>query len=124
MRSFRFAGITIVGIALALGFASSTTAQTATTSLRGTVSDNSGAVIPGAQVLLANALTSFSRSTTTNSQGAYEFVEIPPATYDLTVTANGFAKFQQKGIVLAVATPATLNVSMQLASTSESIEVT
>jgi len=60
----------------------------------------------------------------TDSQGAYEFVEIPPATYDLTVTASGFAKYTQRGIVLVVATPTTLNVSLGLASVSESVEVT
>jgi len=67
--------------------------------------------------------TGYSRSTTTNSQGAYEFVEIPPATYNLTITANGFATFKQNGLVLAVAMPATLNITLQVVGISETVEV-
>src|SRR5262249_44568776 len=118
MHKIPVAWITILEIGLVLCFAKPVRSQTATASLRGTVSDNSGAVIPGAQAVLSNPSTGYSRSAMTDSQGAYEFVEIPPATYDLTVTASGFAKYTQKGIVLVVATPTTLNVSLGLASVS------
>jgi hypothetical protein len=124
MLNLRLAGITIFGTWLALCLAGSAMAQTATTSLRGAVTDASGAVIAGAQVVLSNPSIGYSRSTKTNSQGAYEFAEIPPATYELTITANGFATFEQTNLALAVATPATLNVSLKVAGTTTQVEVT
>ncbi|HEV3483336.1 MAG TPA: carboxypeptidase-like regulatory domain-containing protein [Candidatus Acidoferrales bacterium] len=124
MRNLRAVGITTLIIWFALCLASSVMSQTATTSLRGTVTDASGAVIAGAQLVLSNPSTGYSRLVKTDSQGAYEFVDIPPATYELTITASGFASFRQANLVLVVATPATLNASLQVASASQSVEVT
>jgi hypothetical protein len=69
-----------------------TFAQSATTSLHGTISDAKGLVVAGANVTLSNAATGFSRSTKTDGQGVYQFLELPPATYMLTVEAAGFAE--------------------------------
>lgn len=98
-------------------------AQTATSSLRGTVTDPSGAAVAGAEVTLTNGSVGFSRATTTSEQGVYQLVEIPPATYELTVTAEGFAVFKQSNLTLLVNTPATVNVGLRVAGSSSQVEV-
>lgn len=53
-------------------------AQSSTTSLRGTVSDAKGAVLPGAEVTISDPQTGFSRGTKTDGQGGYQFLQLPP----------------------------------------------
>src|SRR5581483_9711388 len=97
--------------------------QSATTSLRGTVTDPNGAVVVGASVRISDPATGLSRQTTTSSQGEYQFLELPPATYQLTVQASGFATTKTTGVQLLVRTPATLNVSLQISASMETVEV-
>lgn len=123
MSKVRLAMLSLPVVWWALNFASPAFSQTATASLRGKVTDASGGVIAGAKAILTNPSTGYSRSVTTDSQGAYEFAEVPPATYELNVTASGFAVSKQTNLALAVATPVTLNVSLQLAAAAQSIEV-
>jgi Carboxypeptidase regulatory-like domain len=98
-------------------------AQTATTSLRGTIYDAKGAVVAGASVTITDPSTGFSQRAKTDGQGNYQFLELPPATYDLAVNAVGFATLKQSGIVLQVATPATLNVNMEVSGGTVTVEV-
>jgi len=97
--------------------------QVATTSLKGTVTDPKGAVLPGATVILNNPATGFSRTTTTDAQGTYQFLQIPPATYNLTVTASGFATTKANSVQLLVNTPGTQNFKLEVAKTTEIVEV-
>ena len=98
-------------------------AQTSTTSLRGTVADPKEAVVAGAEVTIANSATGFTRTTKTDDHGFYQFLEIPPATYTLTVTAAGFGSLRVDNVRLLVNTPATLNETLQIKATSEKVEV-
>ena len=98
--------------------------QSATTSLRGTVTDPKGAVIGGATVTLSNPQTGYSRTAKTDGQGAYQFLELPPATYSLSAEAPGFAKLKQTNVTLMVSSPATVNLAMQVAGGQTVIEVT
>lgn len=98
-------------------------AQTATTSLRGTVADENGAVIPGATVTLSNPDTGFARTGTTNGTGAYQFLQLPPGTYILQIASTGFATSKQ-GIELLVDSPTTLNVTLHVGKTETVVEVT
>src|SRR5215469_14597305 len=98
-------------------------AQTQTATLRGKVSDNSGAVIPGAQVTLTNTEQNRSWNASSNSEGVYEFVQIPPGKYSLAVEARGFKKYQHTGMTLEVAQVAALDVGMELGSVTETVEV-
>jgi carboxypeptidase family protein len=99
-------------------------AQTATSSLRGTISDPKGAVLPNAAVTLSNPGTGFSRTTKSGGDGVYQFLEVPPATYTLTVTSVGFATVKQDKVTLQVSQPATLNITMNVKGTTEIVEVT
>jgi hypothetical protein len=99
-------------------------AQTATTSLRGTITDAKGAVLQGATVQLSNSATGFSRTTKSGGDGVYQFLEVPPATYVLTVSASGFATLKQDKVVLQVSQPATLNITLEVKGATEVVEVT
>ena len=111
----------LFGIILSL--ATLTFGQSATTSLRGTVTDPKGAVVAGAAVTISDPATGLSRDTKTGDQGEYQFLELPPATYELMVKAQGFAIVREKGVQLLVRTPAALNVTLQVSGTVETVEV-
>src|SRR5580658_8144848 len=82
-------------------FAASLRAQSISTAeLHGTVHDPSGAVVPNAAVTIDDPSKGFSRSTTSDSQGDYQLLLLPPGTYTVTVTATGFAKLIEKNVVL------------------------
>ncbi len=98
-------------------------AQTGSASLRGTVVDPNGAVIPGAQVTLTSAEIGVSLNTQTDKTGFYQFQDVRPATYVLTVTAAGFATLKKSGLVLLVSTPVTSNVQLQIATGMTTVEV-
>jgi Carboxypeptidase regulatory-like domain len=116
--------LVITSISFSLSFLiPAASAQSATSSLRGEISDAKGLVVAGATVTLSNAATGFSRSTKTDGQGAYQFLEIPPATYVLTVEAPGFAKTKRENVVLQVSTPATVNLTLQVAGGSVVVDV-
>jgi len=98
-------------------------AQTATTSLRGTISDPNGGVLPGADVAVTNRQTGFSRATKTDNDGVYQFPQLPPASYTLTVRSPGFATLRQESVRLLVNLPATLNISMRVQTAEVTMEV-
>ena len=98
-------------------------AQT-TTTLYGTVSDKSGAVVPGAQVTATNVGTNQSRTAQTNPEGQYRFEFMPIGAYSLELTATGFKKFVQKGIALDVNVNARVDASLEVGTMTEEINVT
>jgi hypothetical protein len=101
----------------------SVSAQMGTTSLHGTVLDNSRAAVGGAKVTLLNAAQGLEREATTPSSGEFEFLALPPGTYVLTVEKDGFNKYEQKSVQLLVNVPTTVNVVLQVGSLSTQVEV-
>jgi len=98
-------------------------AQTATSSLSGTVTDPKGSVIAGAALTLSNPETGFARNARSNDQGVYQFLQVPPATYELIVLAPGFAKEKRSNLVLMVDTPTTLDIPMRVSGGEIIVEV-
>jgi hypothetical protein len=98
-------------------------AQTGTTSLRGTVLDKSGATVVGAKVTLTNDAQGLHRQTASDNSGAYEFPSLPPGHYALTIEMSGFRKFEHKNLELLVNVPATENATLEVGSTTETVEV-
>ena len=92
-------------------------------SLRGTVADASGAVIPVATVSLTQVGTGFSRTVQSNAQGDYLIPSLQPADYVLSVQAKGFQKFTQAGITLLADQSATVNVRMEIGQATETVNV-
>lgn len=66
--------------------------QTNSSVVRGTVTDSTGALLPGASVLLSNPVSGFRRTTVTDSMGAFEFYNVPFDSYSLAITATGFSR--------------------------------
>ena len=96
--------------------------QSATTSLRGVVKDPSGALVPGAAVTITDKATDKSLSATSGSTGLYQFVQIPPAHYTITVSANGFGS-QSKTAELLVNQPATIDFTLSMQANSVTVDV-
>jgi hypothetical protein len=116
-------GLCIVLVVLSLFSGNAVMGQTGTTSLRGTVTDKSGAAIVGANVKITNGQTGFERSTATGDNGEYEFLVLPPGNYTLTAEKNSFRRYEQTNLQLLVSLPATQNVSLQVGAASETVEV-
>ena len=96
----------------------------ATTSLRGTITDSSGGAVGGATVTITNAESHIERSATTASDGSYQFSLLPPGTYKLTVSAQGFQRYEETALQLLVNTPATVNVQLKVGATTQVVTVT
>src|ERR1700690_1307185 len=80
------------------GLASTASAQSVYGSLVGSVSDDSGAAVPLANVTATQAETNFSRSTQTDASGRYNVPDLLPGTYQLTVALAGFQTFTERNI--------------------------
>ena len=98
-------------------------AQTGTTSLRGSVTDKSGAAIVGAKVTIKNPALSVERTTTSGSTGQYEFLALPPGTYSLLIEKESFQKYLQTNLELLVNLPASQDVTLQIGSSTQTVEV-
>src|SRR6202167_6782534 len=99
-----FPGMQRLGILslLLLFLAGTASAQVSTASINGVIRDPSGAVIPGASIVLTNVDTSVERTSTTNEAGAYGFVSIPPGNYTIEGSAKGFSSPKVVALVVAV----------------------
>jgi hypothetical protein len=93
------------------------------TSLSGTVTDPSSAVVPNAAVSLVNTETGVARETKSDAQGRYTFAQLSPGKYNLTVKAGGFAESVVSNIELLVNQPATIPVTLKVGATSTTVTV-
>jgi hypothetical protein len=114
--------IALSAFALTLAFSLSAVAQVATTSLRGLVKDPSGAVVSGAAITLTNAANGQVFHATSDAQGGYTLVSLPPARYTITAKAPGFGD-QSKIAELLVNQPATVNFTMTVQALSQVVNV-
>jgi hypothetical protein len=115
--------VCLIAVSLFLVSASLVSAQT-TTTLYGTVTDKSGAIVPGAQVTATNVETNQSRTAQTNAEGQYRFDFMPIGSYSVEVAATGFKKFVQKNVTLDVNVSARADASLDVGTMSEEIDVT
>src|SRR5271165_4917309 len=92
-------------------------------SLTGTIRDQTGAVLPGVSIVIRNTATGITRTFITNSAGDYLAAALPAGQYDIVITANGFRKYQAKGVTLRVAQDARIDVNLQVGSVSSEITV-
>jgi hypothetical protein len=92
--------------------------------IRGTVTDPSGAVIPGVPVTAVNTGTGLTRSIKTGSDGGYELLNLPaPAVYTVSVEQVGFKRFLADDISLALNQVYVLNITLELGKTSQQVTV-
>lgn len=104
-------------------FATSVWAQ-GSSSIRGTVFDSKGAVVPGATVTLKSDDRNFSRTQTANESGAYVFTSIPPGRYRLEVESQGFRKTTVTDVIAEVDTPLTQDVTLEIGAVTGEVTVT
>src|SRR5216117_380570 len=98
-------------------------AQFGTGTILGTVTDPTGAVVPNASVTARNTATNESRTFTTDADGAYRFNALMNGAYTVTVTAPSFKAASVSNVVLTVNTQVRADVTMQLGSINEKVEV-
>jgi len=116
-------GLLFCALVITLGVPCASQAQD-TGYISGTVIDKSGAAVVGAEVVLTSTAGSVTRSTTTNSDGAYTIAGLPGDSYNLSVSAKGFQKYTAQSIKLNVAEKARVDVTLTVGAMTEEITVT
>jgi len=111
----------LFGTFLVLTFCAGAFAQTG--SITGTVKDSTGAAIAGATVVVESPDRGITRTMATNSTGDYNQSALPQGSYDITVTASGFKKFQAKSVVLDVAQKARVDVTLEVGAATTEVVV-
>src|SRR2546427_309499 len=99
-------------------------AQTVNGTFHGTVSDSSGAILPGATVEVKNASTDLVRQTTTTGDGFYTITQLPPGHYAITASKTGFTTARQADVELLVNQDAEVNFTLQVGAVSQTVDVT
>lgn len=94
-----------------------------TSTIQGTVTDPTGAVVPNATVKVANTNTGDVRTVQTDTAGNYQVSSLIPGTYNVTVSANGMQTHQVSGVTLPVNVTATQNVTLSVGSTQQVVNV-
>jgi hypothetical protein len=121
VRFFQLTTLLLVSLAaasVALGQAQSNAAD-----LQGTVKDASSAVVPNATVTARNPATNVSRNATTNEDGLYRLINLPPGTYEVTVEAPNFKKAFMPNVNVTVGQTAQLDVNLELGEISETVTI-
>src|SRR5215471_3238596 len=94
-----------------------------TAQIQGTVRDASGAAVPGAEVKATQTATGVARTTVTGTDGGYVLANLPLGPYQLEVAKEGFAKYAQTGIELAVGDSPSVDVPMKVGTLTEEVQV-
>jgi outer membrane receptor protein involved in Fe transport len=115
--------LSVVVFLLSLGSGNAFAQATATGTIQGTVTDTSGAVISGAQVVAKSKTTDTTRTTTTSSSGTYSFDLLPISTYTISITNTGFTSMTET-LQIQIGQVATVNAELKPGSTSVVVEVT
>src|SRR6185312_12545633 len=113
----------VVAITLASGASGVAQTGAASAALNGLVSDNTGAVIPGASIILRNTTTGFEQITKSNGSGKYSIENIAPGSYTVHVTMPGFATMQSEEFKLAVNQTGTLNFTLKVGTANTTVTV-
>ena len=98
-------------------------AQEVVAHIRGTITDPSGAGVPSAEVKATNTQTNVSTTIMSQDDGSYEFLSLPPGTYDVTVTKAGFRTSTSRNITLTLNQIYNLPVSLEVGEVTESVQV-
>src|SRR5215203_3092456 len=127
MRSKMFTNLSI-GLAIALftllAMPIETHAQLTRGAVSGTVRDQAGAVIPGAQVKVINPQTNVAREAGTNDEGFYRVGAVEPGVYTVLVEKSGFSKIENRAVTVNQTQETTVYIELQAGSVSVTVDVT
>ena len=110
-------------LSLVTGALLSVSAQTSKGTVTGLVTDQNGAVVPGAEIELKNAATNQVRTTATNDSGLYRLDAVDLAVYDLTIRHKGFKTLTNTGIEIQANRIANIDVKLEVGTTEETVNV-
>ena len=116
-----FSALLLLAIAIAVTPAAN--AQVLYGSIVGTVTDESGASIPGATVSIMNTGTGASQEGSTSEVGLYRFINVQAGSYDVTVNSDGFRAYLSEGVTVTVNTITRVDIPMQVGAVTEQITV-
>ncbi|HYR83158.1 MAG TPA: TonB-dependent receptor [Terriglobia bacterium] len=111
------------GFMATLVFVSLVTAQGVRATVVGRVTDDTGAVVPGAKITITNVGTNESRSVIVNDSGEYAIPQLAPGQYTVTAEYAGFNKVVRSGIVLETSQQARIDIALKVGTLSEEVEV-
>jgi len=100
-----------------------TFAQAGRGSITGTVTDPSGAIVPGAEVVLSNKATGATQHTVTSAAGLYSFISLNPGEYQVKVSHSGFASVQRDKVAVSVDQMTEVNLALPVGTATESVTV-
>lgn len=118
------AALAVTALAIALAVPRPGVAQILYGTLVGSVTDSSGAVVPGATVMVTQKQTNLTRTAVTDASGGYTLSTLSPGTYDVKVTAKGFKTFAKVGVPVSLNTIARVNAILQVGAVTQIVEVT
>ena len=123
-RTVRLVCCLLAGVFLVLLFPTTqATAQVLYGSVTGSVTDQSGAVIPGAQVAITNDQTALRREAKTDAAGQYRLLDLPEGTYTVTVSAAGFQGIKKTNIVVTIGQVNAQDLQLQVGATTQEVTV-
>lgn len=98
-------------------------AQAGRGGINGTITDPSGAIVPGARVTALNHATGISQSTVTTRAGLYDFVSLNPGSYRVTATLKGFETVAEENVTVSVDQVTAVNIALRVGSVNEVVTV-
>ena len=113
----------VFSIAALLIFSPAVSAQVLYGSVVGNVKDASGSAVPGAGVVIQETGTGFSRQTSTNEAGQFQFSTVPGGVYEINVAKAGFTSFVSKNVTVSPNAVSRMDVSLEVGAVSDSIRV-
>ncbi len=121
---FRNLSMALVAVGILLAASIPAVGQVLTASVDGTVRDPTGALIPGAEVTLTNTETNATREAVTNDTGRFVFPQVPRGLYRIATEMPGFSTAVVEGVQVAVDTPATVDIVLEVGTVAQTITVT
>src|SRR6202521_5154813 len=116
--------LTFVALVLRLMLPATANAQVVGATLYGTVTDQSGGVVPQVTISIKNIATGITRTSTTNSAGFYSVPNLLPGAYEIKTSAQGFSSELKTGVTLTVGEQQVLNFTLQVGRMSQTVVVT
>ncbi len=113
----------LIPVLLVMSWVGATAQLSGKGQINGTVTDSSGAAIPGAEIIVKSKQTSISSSTTTTSSGDFSLPTLDPGDYSVIITANGFQKLVQENVHVNALESQTLNPKLTVGAASEEVTV-
>jgi hypothetical protein len=116
--------LALVVLCLGLGAGGAMGQSTTNGAIGGTVKDPNGAVVVGATVVAASRDTNRESTATTDDEGRFRIVELPPGNYSVKVNASGFGEYTRPSVVVEVGLVTSVDANLALTATTESVDVT